>query len=403
MNDNYKYSLAKKGKTICPNCKHRTFVLYVDNETGQPLNNNVGRCDREEKCQYHYTPSQYFKDNGLLFDTKPYERIRHTPVAKMEPPPSYIDINLMQRSFNYYDTNNLIVWLRQLVGDAATVEAINRYCIGSTKKNQTVFWQIDTHGKVHAGKIMLYNSTNGHRVKNGGTAAITWVHTACNIQQFNLQQCLFGGHLLKLTDVSTPVCIVESEKTAVIASVYLPQFVWLATGGCNNLSEKLWRNSLIRRRVVLFPDLDKATKWNDIMILKMRPAGIDVSISRFAEGIANEAERQSGCDIADFLIKYKPSELPVNWMAYFSNLVGGAIKHPSSNQNAIVGQNSGQICHIAADGKLYIPNGSGYTVRDSVEAYNNRAGNIEFVGWNAVDTSTCRTCTIDLITLTINN
>lgn len=51
--------------------------------------------------------------------------------------------------------------------------------------------------------------------------------------------------------------IVESEKTAFIMSCFYPQFVWLATGGCENMKdEKL--NVLAGRTVDIIPDTDIA-------------------------------------------------------------------------------------------------------------------------------------------------
>jgi hypothetical protein len=58
-------------------------------------------------------------------------------------------------------------------------------------------------------------------------------------------------HLLR--DNTKMVAIVESEKTAIIASIYLPDMIWLACGGCGNLSLKLCE-PLKGRKVVLFPD-----------------------------------------------------------------------------------------------------------------------------------------------------
>jgi hypothetical protein len=49
-----------------------------------------------------------------------------------------------------------------------------------------------------------------------------------------LNQGLFGEHLLR--DRYKPIALVESEKTAIIASVYLPQFIWVAVGGMQNLN-----------------------------------------------------------------------------------------------------------------------------------------------------------------------
>ena len=64
----YRYTLEtydpKVRKHICPACRKRTFVRYVDLESGEYVSTNVGRCDREEKCGYHKKPRDYFEENG---------------------------------------------------------------------------------------------------------------------------------------------------------------------------------------------------------------------------------------------------------------------------------------------------------------------------------------------------
>ena len=56
----YKYG----SKLSCPNCgKKRCFVKYVDAEGEITFPDNVGKCDHENSCGYHYTPKEYFKDN----------------------------------------------------------------------------------------------------------------------------------------------------------------------------------------------------------------------------------------------------------------------------------------------------------------------------------------------------
>lgn len=65
----YRYTLERctgnRKKSICPNCGHRTFVRYIDVETGKPLGEDIGRCDREINCGYHKKPRDYF------FETRP--------------------------------------------------------------------------------------------------------------------------------------------------------------------------------------------------------------------------------------------------------------------------------------------------------------------------------------------
>ena len=50
-------------KHTCPACGHkRTFTRYIDRETGNHVHSSVGRCDRADKCGYHYKPTDYFRD-----------------------------------------------------------------------------------------------------------------------------------------------------------------------------------------------------------------------------------------------------------------------------------------------------------------------------------------------------
>ena len=103
-----------------------------------------------------------------------------------------------------------------------------------------------------------YSPTTGKRVKEPCNR-ITWAHTALKLPDFTVNQCLFGEHLLK--DGCKPVAIVESEKTALIASAYLPQFVWLSVGGLSNLNKENCK-PLAGRKVILYPDLNGFEKWS---------------------------------------------------------------------------------------------------------------------------------------------
>lgn len=161
MNKQDKYSLAKKGKWICPQCGQRTFVCYVD-ESGNVLDESVGKCDRADKCAHHYPPREYFQDNNL-----PMPRMAPTvqPSLPTYVKPSYMDPDLFKRSVLGTDThtNHLVTYLGSRF-DAETVKRMKHdYYIGTSKHwpGATVFWQIDQFGHIHAGKIMLYNPVTG--------------------------------------------------------------------------------------------------------------------------------------------------------------------------------------------------------------------------------------------------
>ncbi|GAB6395250.1 MAG: hypothetical protein MdMp024_1573 [Bacteroidales bacterium] len=148
---------------------------------------------------------------------------------------------------------------------------------------------------------MLYDRQTGHRIKVNGRPLITWVHSILKLTDYNLSQCLFGEHLLAGND--TTVAIVESEKSALVASIYLPEFVWLATGGCGNLSAE--RGEPLRgRKVILYPDAGMYNKWKEKAALLSTIC--DVSVSDLIERRATEDERKAGLDLADYLLRELP-------------------------------------------------------------------------------------------------
>lgn len=314
--NNHRYILEPyKGMNTryrCPSCQQRdkTFSRYIDTETGEHIHPSVGRCNRESNCGYHYTPKQYFQDNNISFDTPQPKAYKPRPVTPQPKPVSFIPVEVFKASLNptAFEVNHFVKFLIDLFGVEVASELVSRYFIATSKhwNGATVFWQIDTQGKVRTGKIMLYSPTTGKRVKEPFNH-INWVHKALKQPEYELRQCLFGEHLL--IDKTKPVAIVESEKTAVIASVYLPQFVWVAVGSLTNLNAE--KCSILKgRTVTLFPDLNGFEKWSS-KAKELSHLAI-FTVSDLLERKATEAEKKQGFDLADYLIKfnYKEFSLP---------------------------------------------------------------------------------------------
>lgn len=285
----------------CPNCnKERSFTRYIDSNTGEHVNPDVGRCNRENNCGYHYTPKQYFSDHNITREIEPDSKRNHPIVPIPEKPASHVPFRLLRASLHKHEDNHFIQYLDSLFGKEITGELIRKYFIGSSRhwEGSTVFWQMDIEGKIRSGKVMLYDPVSGKRVKEPFNH-ITWVHKLIGREEFVLKQCLYGDHLLK--DKTKPVALVESEKTAIIASVYLPQFTWLAAGSLNNLNPEICE-VLDGRFVALFPDLNASEKWS-------RKAEELSEIATFVvsdllERKTNEEDKRKGLDLADYLIRY---------------------------------------------------------------------------------------------------
>lgn len=242
----YKWQLRKGSKKeICPNCGRKRFVPYVLSSDGVTLaGSEFGRCDREQNCGYQRYP------DGERYTVS--EPIKIQPRERLE----YVSDDL-----HISTDSSLFEWAVGLVGLNDAVLAWSDYnvgCIGG----RVIWWQIDREGVVRTGKVMSYRP-DGHRDKSDQWG-VTWAHKHPQLkQQFRgeeLQQCLFGEHLLA-SNPDKPVALVESEKTAVVMSRFMPEYVWLATGGSQGIKSNERLAPLIGRKVFLIPDNGQYYSW----------------------------------------------------------------------------------------------------------------------------------------------
>lgn len=214
--------------------------------------------------------------------------------------PSFMNFESVMSSCQDYRGNTLATWMVEILGEDDARKVFEMYYLGtSTKWNgSSVFWQIDVDGKVRGGKLMAYDDS-GHRIKKP-KALITWMHSHLNFKDYNLQQCFFGEHLLMLNP-SMDVCIVESEKTAMICAAYVPNCIWLATGGKSgcNFSLKSVNHVLKGRDVYLEPDQGAYDLWLEKS--KTIPARL-IKVSDRMEHHFQGDKYFSGLDLADFLL-----------------------------------------------------------------------------------------------------
>ncbi len=289
----------------CPRCQRqeRTFVRYIDTETNQHIHENVGKCNREDNCQYHYTPKMFFDDNHIQQDRLMPTIRKSKPLPK---PISFIAEDVFLSSQKQYESNNFVKWLRKLFGDDITNELVEKYGIGTSKHwtGATVFWLIDINLKIRSGEIIHFDAETGRTIKEPQRRKY-WVHSALKQSDVNLN-CFFGEHLLTIQESnSKPIAIVEAAKTAIIASVFFPQYIWLACLGKNGLNADKFK-VLKGRTVVLYPDVNAFDYWDE----KAREFShiATVEVSSVLEKIATPDERKSGLDIADYLLRNASNE-----------------------------------------------------------------------------------------------
>jgi hypothetical protein len=323
---NFRYDLEKRAKkSICPECKRRSFVRYVDLSNNEPLPVIYGRCDRETNCTYHVNPYTTGYESG----TAP----EWNPAPKVERPPVYIPSKVLEGTQGR-ERLNKNTFLLNLVKNSPfplpvedILKAVELYKLGTVTKGlysgAITFPFIDVNENIRAIQVKNFDRAN-HTTR---TTFLTWIiekHyekngkplpewlAAWNDNELKVS-CLFGEHLLSKYP-NNPVALVEAPKTAVIGSLYfgLPEsennFIWLAVFNKSSFNLKRLR-ALTGRNVLVFPDLSPGGKtfaeWKDKAI-KYAPELPDTNLVFFEhlEKTAKDENRQKGEDLADYLQNY---------------------------------------------------------------------------------------------------
>ncbi|MBR5639569.1 MAG: hypothetical protein IKW83_07380 [Muribaculaceae bacterium] len=245
-----------RGKMICPECGENSFVPYLDASGSIVDKDKFGRCERVNSCGFIRYPS----------GVEAHQKAKTTSIQP-QPRPKFLDEKqrdeIFKPSLRGYDTNHLIIYLRSLFDEETVNKMITGYYLGTIDHfngGATVFWQVDKYGNIHRGKIMQYDPTTGKRIKYKGNGLISSIHAIHDLGDLP-SECLFGEHLLS-KHRNMFVGLVESEKTAVIASGVVTDCLFLATGGCSKLSAAMCQ-VLKGRNVVLFPDNGKFDEWQE--------------------------------------------------------------------------------------------------------------------------------------------
>ena len=354
---------------ICPICKQPKFSPYIDTVTNEPIAaKECGRCCREKSCAYHMTPSEWFKEHPTekreWLPREQYvelmrQRRREAEQAREQTKkncPSETggraECSIDETERRGYevkeyckrmndlchksrsDRNNLARWLSTRFPAEQVAEVLARYRTGSTRDGRIIYWQIDEHGQVRAGKVMAYD-LDGHRMKDG-KGNVCWVHSmkidGIRFDEMLAPQCLFGLHLinvdvnandnchpedihreaqstlsfsssLALQAATLPlVMLVESEKTALIMSLVCPDKVWLATGGKANFKESMLA-PLIGLEVAVYPDADALHDWYTRAVEMNRTLGTHLHIPTGYYNLMDHDEaRREGWDLADVVL-----------------------------------------------------------------------------------------------------
>ena len=337
----HRYTLEKGSKKHhCPDCNKKTFVLYIDTETGDYLPEQYGRCDRESKCSYHLNPyldgyakaiwKQEQGNRSELPNNWKLQRKKVTP--QPTPEPVFFDFDTFKQTLQpeRYEKNTFIQNLFYRIQFPFEVDEVTKviqlYRLGTVangyRAGANTFPFIDIKGNVRAVQVKQFDKQNHTTGTDFLHSIIEKHHTRNNkplpewLEAYTKQDkrisCLFGEHLLSKYPYN-PVALVEAPKTAVYGTLYfgLPEtpesLIWLAVYNKSSFSfDKL--KVLQGRFVYVFPDLSKDgntfKEWETkAKEYESRLPGTRFIFSDLLEQLAPERDKSEGKDLADYLIE----------------------------------------------------------------------------------------------------
>jgi hypothetical protein len=308
----FKYILDPGSKKYtCPTCQKKTFVKYKDIETGNYLDDQYGRCDREINCGYFTDPYS----NGFN-KSEPATINTHTPKPIMQD----IPFEVLKGTLQGYEQNTFIQNLLKRFPAKNIEQAISMYYLGTVTdkymRGAVTFPFIDYQNKIRAVQVKQFDKDN-HTVKTSFLHSIierqseiipAWIKAYNNNEK--KVSCLFGEHLLNWYPHS-PIALVEAPKTAIYGALHygLPadadNLLWLAVYNLSSLNAEKCK-ALKNRYVLLFPDLSKDSRafklWSDkARELNKKIQGAKFFVSDILEKNATPEQRNQGADIADLI------------------------------------------------------------------------------------------------------
>ena len=291
----------------------RSLILakYNEAESNRKFTNALHTSNKVGIASFIYMCRQYGIDTNRFYikDSVDYAQpiVTHVNSKPKEVITVAIQRGYVLRSLDRNLQSDFVSYLKIQVADVERVVAIvNDYQLGVTKEGHVIYWYIDKEGLVRMGKVMKYK-TDGHRDKAFTPLSIPKELSKCGKLKadYVIKQTLFGEHLLRHPqNADKTICIVESEKSAVICSLCFPNVLWMATGSKGNLQDE--RMSAVKgRKVILYPDTDTEGKtycqWCK-RADELNAKGWQIQVCDYLEKMATPEQREAKIDIADLLI-----------------------------------------------------------------------------------------------------
>src|ERR1035437_3192991 len=380
----YKYEYSNQRRVNCPFCgKEGKFSVCVNTETGEFTEDIYGMCS---SCGEHKLPPDNYINDGVSF--KENESIGYFDADTIDPELWLKTLKEMhyKDQFRY---NNFIEGLEKIFGVLEVEKMIDLYRLGRFYNGGIVFPYFYTDDHLTTGKIMWYDD-NFHRIHK---KTPMWLHNMKHYYEekwydrendyykggyhhdfvtedeyygrnqiqynldgndiiieeietkFNLKMSLFGHNLI-LNDKSKIICLVESEKTACIMSIVLPEFIWVASGSATYIQDYKFM-FFANRKCYAFADMSENDKtylyWKkkldgyndknncDFQLIDYYTDFVNKHYKEFSENTTPEdlliAYKEKGYDLADFVLGYNNNN---RYIKFFKKLLENINQTPNN-------------------------------------------------------------------------
>ena len=203
---------------------------------------------------------------------------------------------------------------RQWLTEAQMQHAAEQYRLGRSRSGKTIFWMIDEIGQVLDGHIG--SSWVSQMLLQRHPDLLSGIPTV---------HCFFGEHLVTMGTGSqcaamskalhsgacpqreqsaSKICLIESERSAVILSEIYPEYIWLAWVYDANLTiDKL--EPLSGHRVVLYPRASEAkedfTFCSEIASQARHLFNLDITVNNILEHQASPEQKARRIDLFEYI------------------------------------------------------------------------------------------------------
>lgn len=206
-----------------------------------------GRCVSLPQWLIEFGGAADYKEALKMINGQPQVLEWHREFREKKQELRYVDADVLRGAKAWpLEKCSLFRWMCGLFPEERVREVWDKYNVTTDSHENCVFWYVDQDGKILYDKRILYNE-DGHRNREffpGRQYRVADGYTG---------KCYFGACI---PDDGKKAFIVESEKSALLASLYYGGRRFLAAGGKGNLRE-------IEPNMLLVPDMDARMEWEE--------------------------------------------------------------------------------------------------------------------------------------------